>query len=316
MKTIFRKELTDYFTSVRFLILLILVLLTSGAMVYFDQSIRGNGTPEFAFLQLFTTQPAEVPTLFSFVNLVGIFLIPIIGITLGFDTISGERSSGTISRILSQPIFRDSVINAKFLAGLFTLSIMVVTTVLLISGFGLKVIGVPPPSLEEVFRLLIYVVFAIIYGAFWMGLAILFSILFRRVSTSLVTSVAIWLFFGLFYILMIAPAIANTIAPTASGTAEAFLQNYELELTLLRVSPSYLFLEASEVLLQPPPVGSLLGAIGVIVTGLAQWMEPNPLSLGQSILLIWPHLTFLVCLTIICFAISYISFMRQEIRST
>lgn len=316
MKTIFRKELADYFTSIRFVVLLVLVLLASVATMYFDRGIRGTTDTDFVFLRLFTIQPDGVPSLFYFINLIALFIVPIMGISLGFDAINGERSSGTISRILSQPIFRDSIINAKFLAGLFTLSIMVVTTVLLISGFGLRVIGVPPPSLEEFFRLFIYLVFTIIYGAFWMSLAILFSVVFRKVSTSLLTSVALWLFFGLFYILMIAPAIANNLAPVADGTAETILQNYELELTLLRVSPSFLFVEASGVLLQPPPVGSLLGVIGVLASGLAAWMEPHPLSLGQSLLLIWPHLTGLLSATIICFAISYVVFMRQEIRAT
>jgi len=315
MRTIFRKELADYFTSIRFVILLVLILLASVATLYFDRGIRGTTDTELVFLRLFTTQPEGVPSLFYFINLIALFIVPIIGITLGFDAINGERSSGTISRILSQPIFRDSIINAKFLAGLFILSIMVVTTVLLISGFGLRVIGVPPPSLEEIFRLFIYLVFTIIYGAFWMSLAILFSVVFHRVSTSLLTSMALWLFFALF-ILLIAPAIANTSAPVADGTAEAILQNYELKLTLMRVSPSFLFVEASEVLLQPPPVGSLLGVIGVLASGLAKWMEPNPLSLGQSLLLIWPHLTGLLSLTIICFGISYVVFMRQEIRAT
>jgi len=48
----------------------------------------------------------------------------------------------------------------------------------------------------------------------------------------------------------------------------------------------------------------------------AAYMLPNPLSLGQSILLIWPHITSLVSLSAICFAISYVLFMKQEIRAT
>ena len=38
------------------------------------------------------------------------------------------------------------------------------------------------------------------------------------------------------------------------------------------------------------------------------------LSLGQSLLLVWPHLLGLVALTLVAFTISYIKFMRQEIR--
>jgi ABC-2 type transport system permease protein len=42
----------------------------------------------------------------------------------------------------------------------------------------------------------------------------------------------------------------------------------------------------------------------------------TPLSLGQSLILVWPHLISLILLTVICFAISYVKFMREEIRAT
>ena len=45
-------------------------------------------------------------------------------------------------------------------------------------------------------------------------------------------------------------------------------------------------------------------------------MLPNPLSLGQSLLLVWPQVTGLLVLTLVCFAISYVRFLREELRST
>lgn len=39
------------------------------------------------------------------------------------------------------------------------------------------------------------------------------------------------------------------------------------------------------------------------------------LPFGQSLLLVWPHLVCMVALTAVCFALSYIGFMRQEIRA-
>jgi ABC-2 type transport system permease protein len=80
----------------------------------------------------------------------------------------------------------------------------------------------------------------------------------------------------------------------------------------MRVSPNTLFSEATGALLLPVAAGSL----GVISTAQQNFMLPNPLSLGQSLLLVWPHLTGLISLSAICFAISYILFMRQEIRAT
>jgi len=41
----------------------------------------------------------------------------------------------------------------------------------------------------------------------------------------------------------------------------------------------------------------------------------NPLPLGQSILVIYPHLAALIAISLICFVISYMVFMLQEIRT-
>ena len=309
MRAIVRKELADYFNSIRFIILFILMLLASAAGLFAGyQGMRGASLPEgFVFMGLFTTSGEVLPSLVSLLAL----LIPIIGITLGFDAINSERSSGTLSRIMSQPIYRDSVINGKFLAGLITLSIMVGTTMLLVSGYGLRMIGVPPTA-EEIVRLFIYLVLTIIYGAFWMGLAILFSILLRKVAASLLVALTVWLFFS-FFMLMIGPTIANVMSPLGPGSGEAeFIKNAEIQQTAMLFSPNTLFSRATAALLLPIAVGSL----GIVTTSQVAYMLPNPLNLGQSLLLIWPYLTSLISLSVICFAISYVLFMRQEIRAT
>ena len=312
MFTIFRKELADYFTSVRCIVVLVLVFAISAMALHAAYLGMRQETqiPEFVFLGLFTTPEEAIPALLNFPTIMALFFMPFIGIALGFDAINSERARGTLSRVLSQPVFRDNIINAKFLASIFTLSIMTTASMLIIGGYGLRLIGVPPTS-EEFIRLFIYLVSLIIYGAFWIGLAMLFSVIFRWVGTSLMTSLAFWLFFGLFYIFMVAPALANALAPTAGGTTQALIQNFEVQQLLLRISPSYLFFESSTALLFP-----LVRTLGIVTMGEAAYMLPNPLSLGQSLLLIWPHLTVLIGLTAACFGVSYVVFMRQEIRAT
>jgi len=307
MFAIIRKELADYVTSIRFIasFFLVIVVSVTGLMAA-SQGIRSANLPEgIVFLGLFTTSGTVIPSLTYLVSL----LIPIIGIALGFDAINSERAGGTLSRVLAQPVFRDSVINGKFLAGVVTLSIMVGTMLLLIAGYGLSMIGVPPTP-EEIIRLFGYFVMTIIYGAFWMGLAILFSIVFRRVAASLLFSLALWMFFSIF-ILLIAPGIANVLAPTADGAQAELIRNAELQRMITRVSPNILFQEATTVLLVP-----LVRSLGMVSQSQAAYMVPNPLSLGQSILLVWPHITSLISLSAVCFAVSYILFMRQEIRAT
>ncbi|MCK4273778.1 MAG: ABC transporter permease subunit [Dehalococcoidales bacterium] len=316
MLAIVRKELADYFNSIRFLVLFLLALVASGFGLYaVQQGIRaaletsGAVTKSgFVFLALFTSSFQNIPSLTFSLGLV----IPIVGIALGFDAINSERTGGTLSRLLAQPVYRDSVINGKFLAGIITMIIMIGTTLLLVAGYGLRMIGVPPTAVE-IIRLFLYLVITVVYGAFWMGLSMLFSVVFRRAAGSLLLPIALFLVFYFFWVMLgLGPAIANSLAPVGEGaTLEAQIQNAELQQTLLRLSPSYLFQEAYYVLLVPVAKG-----LGIITRAQAMYMVPNPLSLGQSLLAIWPHFVGMVSLSAICFAISYIIFMKQEIRPT
>jgi len=41
----------------------------------------------------------------------------------------------------------------------------------------------------------------------------------------------------------------------------------------------------------------------------------TPLPFNQSLLLVWPQVVGIIALAAICFAVSYIKFMREEIRA-
>jgi len=313
MITVLKKELADDFTSWRFLILFaIALLLTAVAILGAAENIRGEvtGNSKFVFLALFTTSGTTLP--FSFLTLVSL-LVPVVGIALGFDAINSEKSNGTMSRLLSQPIYRDAVINGKFLASIITIAIMLTSVVMLVAGIGLRMIGVPPNS-EEVIRLGSFLVMSIIYGGFWLGLAILFSVFFRRIATSALSSVAVWIVLWIF-IGMLAGVIANGLVPVdQSSTLEEMVRNAEINIAVSRISPYVLFSEAMIVLLVPGM--RTMGQLIQIQTSPASAPMLTPLSLGQSLLMVWPHLVGLIALTVVCFAISYVKFMREEIRST
>ena len=189
MRTIWRKELADYFNSTRFLILFCLILsvsllITNAVGLGIRSALdRGQKDPHL-FLLLFTTSG----TFFSLVQFVA-FFGPLVGIIMGFDAVNRERNEGTLAMLLSQPVHRDAIISGKFLAGLSIIAIVVLSIVLLISGMGMTVIGVVP-TLEQVERLLLYMVLSVLYLGFWLGLSILASILFRSVGTSALASIA------------------------------------------------------------------------------------------------------------------------------
>ncbi len=199
------------------------------------------------------------------------------------------------------------------MAGLFTLSTLIVSIVIVVGGMGLRMIGVPPTA-EEVLRLFAFIFLSIIYGAFWMSLAVLFSILFRRTATSALASIALWIFL-FFFLSMIAGYVANASVPISqNSSAEMLAQNDTIYRMISRISPGTLYGESVRVLLMPEMgnASSTLVLISIYTAGLI----PGSLSLEQSLIIVWPQIIGLVALTVICFAISYIKFMREEIRAT
>ena len=123
LKTIVKKELSDHFSSYRFTIIFALIAMVSLITAYvaglnIRTELQGIVKPRFIFLMLFTS----TGTLFSLVQFVALFG-PLVGLILGFDTINRERNEGTLSKLLSQPIYRDTVINGKFLAGVVIIAV-------------------------------------------------------------------------------------------------------------------------------------------------------------------------------------------------
>ncbi|MCX6346459.1 MAG: ABC transporter permease subunit, partial [Actinobacteria bacterium] len=179
-------------------------------------------------------------------------------------------------------------------------------------GIGLRVIGVPPNS-EEILRIFMFIFICICYGTFWMALSMLFSVIMDKTATSILTSIAIWIFF-FFFVQIIASAIASAMAPVnASATLATQIKNFNIDLGIKRISPAYLFTEAITILLITS--GSQLFLKAVTTADISK-MILSPLSLGQSLIQVWPQIIVIVALAIICFAISYIVFIKQEIRST
>ena len=88
------------------------------------------------------------------------------------------------------------------------------------------------------------------------------------------------------------------------------MKNYTLELNLNRISPYYLYSEAVSTIMNPT-----VRSVNVITMQQLEGAVSGYLSFGQSVLLVWPHLTGLAALMLAAFGGSYIGFMRQEIRS-
>lgn len=315
--TIFRKELEDYFSSTRFLLLSALIIMvgiiiTAMVGMGIQEELKGMAKPTLIFLLLFTS----TGKLFSFVQFIA-FFGPLIGIILGFDSINRERIARTLSKIISQPIYRDSVINAKFLAGVVVISIVLIAIVLLISGLGLRLIGVVPGP-EEAWRLLIYLIISILYIAFWLGVSILFSVVFRSTATSALASLAVWIFFS-FFVGLGAGFLADAIAPISQSglqvDPEMLIRHERIQRVTSLFSPMTLYSEATTTILDPMRKTTRSLILMGPMERLSLSRFQNPLPLLQSLFIVTPHIISIIAITFLCFGICYYIFMRQEIRT-
>ena len=312
IQVLIKKEISSHIRSWRFIILLLLIVLTFGASLFVSFSglrdvINNMQDPDstFVYLKLLTSSDNSIPPFHIFLN----FLAPLLGIALGFDAINAEQNAGTLTRLIAQPIYRDNLLLAKFFAPLLVVFILFSSLVMLMVGAGMITTGIKI-ELQEIIRILGFVGISTIYVAFWLSLSILFSIIFRQGATSAMTAIGVWLFFTIFFPIVINFIIRPFIPNPNYISEQEYLSWNELILNLNRLSPSQLYTDATTSILMPSvrslgPV-SMEQMIGAI---------PSPLSFTDSLMIVWPQLTGIMAAMMVCFAASYFVFMRREIRS-
>ena len=317
MHVLYRKELSDHINSTRcqilyFMLALVCFIALYGAEQTLAQSASqtSDGTTtvsKFMFLLLFTTSGSNIYSISTFLG----FLGPVFGIMLGFDAINEEIAQGTLNRLAAQPIWRDTIIISKFLAGATFIFLTVFSIGGLVTGIGMIGTGLVPSG-EEVARILFYLLMASIYICTWMALAELFSVTCRHAATSALSSIAIWLFLTMFMSLL-ASGIAGMVYPTGQSVQGQMntLANYNLQVGLNRISPYYLFSEVTTILMNPTVRSTNL----VSILQSSDSAIASYLTLGQSLLQIIPHIVVMFAEMIAFFAAAYISFMRKEIRA-
>jgi ABC-2 type transport system permease protein len=296
------KELSDHLVSARMRVLEWLVVLTALAAVYgaIHQIRDVTAEDPFLFLRLFTTAREPLP---SFVAFLG-FLAPLMAIGLGFDAVNSEHNRRTLSRILSQPIYRDALLFGKFLAGLAILAISLTALWLIVIGLGLVMLGVPPGA-EEMGRAFIFLLVTIAYAGVWLALAMLFSVIFRSAATAALVTLGLWLFLSVIWPAL-APAIAEALVP-----AERQALLVTTAQMLARLSPSTLYGETVLALLHPTT--RTLGP--VYLSQLQGAVMGAPLPLWDSVMVAWPQIVGMIAASILLFVGAYVAFQRQEVRA-
>lgn len=309
---IVRKEIGDHVRNWRFIVLLLLIILTFLGSMYV--SLTNLSTPAansagpdngLLYLKILTTTDGSLPSFHIFMS----FLGAILGIGLGFDAVNSEQQNGTLIRLLAQPIYRDNFLLAKFISPLIVISTLFLSLGLLMIGGGLIITGV---SIEmiEVLRILTFIVLTVLYVGFWLSLSILLSVKFKQATTSALTAIGIWLFFTIFYKIVVNMVVKAFLPDPAFLSQTDILDYNNLILGFLRVSPSQLYTDATTVMLMPA-----VRSLGPLTMEQMAGAIPTPLSFRESVMIVWPQLTGLLAATVVCFALSYYWFMRREIRT-
>ncbi len=314
--TIAEKELKDQMGSTRFIAVFALMVLLSALAAYQGVDYIKNNT-EASFVYIFSGTQMS----FSFIQIMVMFG-PILGMAFGFDAINKERTTGTLSMLLGQPIYRDSVINGKFIAGAVSLATLGIGTITITTGLAIPMLGYGP-SLAEAAKILTLALLTVLYLVFWLSLGTLFSVVAKKTSSSILFSIATWMFFSIL-LSILASAIVNVMIPLdadlfitssdqGSGGAgrfqmtdefrEVMTQRTELTSLIMKISPTDLYSDTA---------GAILGtARGFMMEG---GQFDRTLSLSEALMNNWANIAVLAVGLVVCFAASYLMFLRMEIR--
>lgn len=303
-----KKEITDYIRSWQFIVLLTLIVLTflgsiHVALTHLNTAVSNMKDPDrlLIFLKLLTVTDGSLPPLHIFIN----FLGPLLGISLGFNAINAEQQSGTLTRIMSQPIYRDNLLLSKFISAIFLVNAMFILLTLFMIGGGILITGILI-EFEELLRILFYILICVFYVGFWFSLSMIFSIRFKQAATSAIASIGIWLFFTIFYSIII-----NLLANTFASNTRMFPDGQSpIIMGLFRLAPNQLYSDATTTLLMPK-----VRSLGLMNMEQMAGAIPNSLPIRDSLMIVWPQVSGLIAATIVCFALAYYFFMRKEIKS-
>ncbi|HDJ89854.1 MAG TPA: ABC transporter permease, partial [Thermoprotei archaeon] len=188
-----RKEIIDVLKSKRFIVLISLFVIFYIAGLSFIFTLTGETIGRRPLIFLFS----------NLLNTLG-FIAPLIGVVIGFDAISGEREKGTLKILLSQPIYRDDIVNGKILAFITVISLSILAATGISIGAFASFLNI---SMDDVFRILLIAVFAILLSIGYYSISLFFSIHFRKTTHSALASISLWI-----TLTLILPILASIIA--------------------------------------------------------------------------------------------------------
>jgi len=326
-----RKEFADHLTDRTFLLVLALfgiltvLALERGlasyvsAMEWYMTVLEITAHSVSSEASLLTSSPNLPSVLWIFLNVGDKLLLfgPVLAIAVGFDLISGERTTRSLRTLLSRPVYRDEVITGKAVGGTAVLVLASAVPYLLALG-AVLVAGLTVTPYDAMIVALCWGA-GVLYLLAYFGVAVAFSAFSEDGGRALAWAMAVFILFS---------TVVPYAASYAAGSAAGSLPEWPLDDTLPDETQRYLeersdyyatynWVKNSVMALSPN--GNYETITGMLVdphhggdatTGSLTGTPDLAEALGRF----WQNIVGLVAFPAIFLAVAYVRFMRLDLR--
>ena len=200
------------------------------------------------------------------ITTLSVYLIPLIGLLLSFDAISGEAERGTLALGLTYPLSRGEILLGKFLAHLAVLGFAVAVGLALTAGLTTWKYGSVDLDYLPLFRLFAT---ALALGAAFLGIGYTISALARQTGVASGIVIIVWLVCVVLYDLGLLGALVADGGGSFTKTVFPWL---------LVANPA----DAFRLINMPPDT------VATLATGLGAAGSASGFAVQLASLLIWP----------------------------
>jgi len=272
-----KKEFKTALKDSVFFVMVILFLAMSVASVYIGSTTKNAEMQAYQnIVTVLQSQGGILPAapeiyplailrnIIEYVTMIG----AVLAIFLGFDAFSGERENGTLRLLLTRPLYRDQLLTGKlFGAGMIIGALLSVSLVFNITLFsvatGLK------PSLNEILRLVAFIVLAFVYMMSFYIATLYVSIKTRDRAFGFLAMMVVWIFIS-----FVVPQLADTQRNFAyainnvAGTVSQIPSDTAISKAIELFSPTVQFKHISNDLLQVVPETATINVFKILVKDL------------------------------------------------
>jgi ABC-2 type transport system permease protein len=328
-----RKEFIDYLTSKRFIIILALFLIISASGMheginYYNLNLESYKEQISQIKEVEGMEPGYMPEkpsimlVFMFMSRQIMMLGAILAIAMGFDLVSEEKETRSLKSLLSCPVFRDEIINGKALGG--TLALVFAMGAALLISLAMLLIFSIVPSMNELAAILVFGIVSIVFLLAYFAIALMMSTVSGKSGSALIYTLVIFFILG-----SLLPIVGGTVADMVSGdlpkspvvlfdirhvtnVTEEEIQQYNEEMSAW-LEKQKTITEAFTVIspnMNYERFSNMIDSSSSVTTPYGDEAPGLQKMLGK----VWKNILALISFSVVFFALTYVKFMRVDIR--